>query len=41
MDVFLENTAQIMSVGKEKPASGLRNFIDDPVMLRFTQEEKA
>lgn len=41
MDIFLETTPQIMSVSKEKPASGLRNLIDDPVILRVTQEEKA
>lgn len=41
MDIFLETTPQTMLVGKEKPASGLRNLIDDPVMLRLTQDEKA
>lgn len=41
MDIFfLETTPQITSVSKEKPASGLRNLFDDPVMLRLTQEQK-
>lgn len=30
-----------MSVSEEKPAQGLRNLHDDPVMLKLGQEEKA
>lgn len=40
-DVFLETALQITLVSKEKPTSGLRNLIDDPVILELTQEEKS
>lgn len=30
-----------MSVSEEKPVAGLRNLLDDSVVLKLTQEEKA
>lgn len=30
-----------MLLSEEKPAAGLRNLLDDSVMLKLTQEEKA